>query len=209
MSLGPLYPVNLRMAGRRALVVGGGGVARGKVAGLVDAEAAVEVVAPTIDDAIRSMGVTCTERAYEPGDLEGRWLVVTATDDPEVNARVRADADAAGIWVNSADDPENCTFTLPARVRRGDLLVTISTGGRSPAMSSWVRRWIESELGPEHEQLLEVLSEVREELRSQGTPTEGLDWQGAVDSGTLDLIRQGHLDQAKERLQACLSSSSD
>lgn len=206
---GPLYPVNLRVAGRSCLVVGGGPVAVTKVQGLLDADATVDVVAPAIVDELRGRAdVGIIERAYDAADLDGRWLVITATDDPEVNARVAADATARGLWVNSADDPANCSFTLPARVRRGDLLIAISTGGRSPAMASWVRRWIEDQLGPEHEALLDLLADVRDELRAAGTPTEPLDWQSAVDSGTLELIRQGHIREAKERLQACLLSSS-
>ena len=206
---GPLYPVNLRVDGRSCLVVGGGPVAAGKVQGLVEAGASVDVVAPRPVDELRGRDdVGLIERAYEPGDLDGRWLVITATDDPEVNARVAADATERGLWVNSADDPENCSFTLPARVRRGDLLIAVPTGGRSPAMASWVKRWLDGQLGPEHETLLEVLAEVREELRADGVSTESLDWRSAVDSGTLELIRQDHVREAKERLQACLLSSS-
>ena len=170
---------------------------------------AVDVVAPRSVDELRGRDdVGLIERAHEPGDLDGRWLVVTATDDPEVNARVAADATERRLWVNSADDPENCSFTRPARVRRGDLLITVSTGGRSPAMVSSVKRWLDDQLGPEHETLLEVSAEVREELRADGVSTESLDWRSAVDSGTLELIRQDHVREAKERLQACLLSSS-
>jgi hypothetical protein len=75
-------------------------------------------------------------------------------------------------------------------------------------MASWVRRWLEGQLGPEHETLLDVMAEVREELQADGVRTESLDWQSAVDSGTLERIRQGHIREAKERLQACLLSSS-
>jgi len=206
---GQLYPVNLRVDGWSCLVVGGGRVAAGKVQGLLEAGASVDVVAPTFVDELTSCDdIALIRRSYEADDLDGRWLVITATDDPTVNARVAADATERGLWVNSADDPENCSFTLPARVRRGDLLIAVSTGGRSPAMASWVRRWLDDQLGPEHEALLEVLVEVREELRAEGVSTESLDWRSAVDSGTLELIRQGHVREAKERLQACLLSSS-
>lgn len=207
---GPLYPVNLRVEGRACLVVGGGRVAATKVAGLLEAGAVVDVVAPEFDAELAGRDdIGRIPRRYEAGDLEGRWLVITATDDPEVNARVAADATERGLWANSADDPANCTFTLPARVRRGDLLVAVSTGGRSPAMAAWVRRWLDEQLGPEHEALLEVLADVREELRADGIRTESLDWRSAVDSGTLELIQEGRVREAKERLLACLSSSSD
>ena len=112
------------------------------------------------------------------------------------------------MWVNSADDPAHCSLTLPARVRRGPILVTVSTEGRSPAVATWLRRRIEAELGPEYEALLEMSAEEREAIRSEGRSTEGLDWQRALDSGMLDLIREGRTDEAKERLRRCLSSSS-
>jgi precorrin-2 dehydrogenase / sirohydrochlorin ferrochelatase len=205
----PLYPVNLVVAGRRCLVVGGGRVAAEKAAGLLDCEAAVHVVATDVGAGVRALpGATWDERPYRSGDVAGYRLVVTATDDPEVNRQVFEEAEAAGIWVNSADDPANCTFTLPARVRQGPVLVTFATGGRSPAVATWLRRRFEAELGPEYTVLVDMLAEERARVRSEGRSTEGLDWQGALDSGMLDLIREGHLAEAKERLQACLSSSS-
>ena len=206
----PLYPVNLRVSGRRCLVVGGGRVAVQKAAELVACGAIVDVVAPAVVPALDDLpGTTCHRRAYVPGEAAGYRLVITATDDGEVNRTVRDDADAAGVWVNSADDPENCTFTLPARVRRGPLLLTFSTGGHSPALSTWLRRHFAEEIGPEYLTLLELLEEERIRRQQAGVPTESLDWQRALDSGMLDLVREGHLAEAKERLQACLSSSSD
>jgi siroheme synthase-like protein len=206
----PLYPINLRLSGRRCLVVGGGRVAEGKVRGLLDAGARVTVIAPEVSDAIAAMeGVEWERRSYQPGDLAGYRLAVVATGDPEVNRAVYLEGEASGVWVNAADDPDNCTFTLPARIRRGPLLVTFATGGHSPALASWLRRRYEPEFGPEYEVLIDLLAEVRAELRKQGRSTEGPGWQQALDSGMLDLIREGDLAEAKERLQACLSSSSD
>lgn len=206
----PAYPVNLLVAGKRCLVVGGGRVAAQKVRGLAEAEARVFVVAPHVGAEVRVVpDVTWDERPYRADDLDGCALVITATDDPVVNRQVFLDAEGRGLWVNSADDPLNCTFTLPARVRRGDLLVTVSTSGRSPAVASFVRRWLDEQLGPEFETLLELVAAEREQLQREGRSTEGVDWQKAIDSGMLlELIREGRLAEAKERLQACLSSSS-
>jgi precorrin-2 dehydrogenase/sirohydrochlorin ferrochelatase len=204
-----LYPVNLRLAGQRCLVVGGGAVALSKVRGLLECDALVTVVAPEIDAELAALaGVTCELRPYRSADVADVRLVITATDDPEVNRLVAHDAQAVGIWVNSADDPANCTFTLPSKVRQGPLLVTFATGGHSPALSTWLRRRYTEEFGPEYVTLIEMLAEERENLRRAGRSTEGLDWQPALDSGMLDLIREGRLAEAKERLQACLSSSS-
>jgi precorrin-2 dehydrogenase/sirohydrochlorin ferrochelatase len=206
----PLYPVNLVLAGRRCLVVGGGRVAAQKAAELLVCGAEVHVVAPRIEPETAALsGVVCHARPYESGEVAGYRLAVAATDQPEVNHQVFLEGEAAGVWVNSADDPANCAFTLPSRVRRGDLLVTFSTGGRSPALATWLRRRFSEEIGPEYLTLMDLLAEERARLRREGVPTEGLDWQGALDSGMLDLVREGRLAEAKERLKACLSSSSD
>jgi precorrin-2 dehydrogenase/sirohydrochlorin ferrochelatase len=204
------YPVNLVLDGRPCLVVGGGRIALRKVEGLLACGARVRVVAPRIDADLRDLaGVTVDERPWRPGDMAGAWLVIAATDDPAVNAAVFDAGQRAGIWVNGADDPANCSFTLPSVVRRGDLQVAVSTGGRSPALSSWLRRRLEAEIGPEYGVLLDILATEREGLKAAGRSTEGLDWNSALDSDMLDLIRTGDLTHARERLQTCLSSSSD
>lgn len=204
------YPVNLVLDGRACLVVGGGSVAARKVEGLRACGARVHVVAPRVCDEIRQWpDVTVEQRPYRPGDLAGYWLVVAATDDPRVNAAVYGEGERSHVWVNGADDPEHCSFTLPSVLRRGALVVSVSTSGRSPALSSWLRRRLESEIGPEYEVLLELLSSEREVLQAEGRSTERLDWAKALDSDLLGLIRSGNVSSAREHLQTCLSSSSD
>jgi len=207
----PAYPVNLIVRGRPVLVVGGGRVAARKVQGLLDAEADVHVVAPEAGPELRALlgeSVTWDERPYQQGEVARYRLVVTATGDPLVDGQVHADAEAVGVWVNSADDPDRCSFTLPAHVRRGPLLVTVSSGGQSPALATWLRQRFEEEIGSEYETLVALLAEERATAQAAGHRTEDLDWQAALDSGMLDLIREGRITEAKERLQACLSSSS-
>ena len=202
---GPQYPVLLRLQGRRCLVVGGGPVALGKVRGLLAVDADVTVVAPdVVDDLVALPGVTIERRPYRQGEAADYRLVITATGVPAVDRQVFLDGEAAGVWVNSADDPANCAFTLPAVVRRGPITVAVSTGGHSPALSSWLRSRLAEEVGPEYEVLLQLLAERREALRSEGVATEGLSWQEALDSGMLDLVRAGRVAEARERLQACL-----
>ncbi len=206
---GPLYPVGLRLGGRPVLVVGGGRVAAAKVAELVRCGADVTVVAPAIAPELTALdGVRCEERPYRAGEAAAYRFVVTATDDAAVNQAVFDDGEAAGVWVNAADDPERCSAVLPARVRRGSLLVTVSTEGRSPALAAWLRERLQTELGPEHETLLDLLAEERDRIRAAGGSTEGLDWRGALESGMLDEIRAGRIHSAKELLNACLSSPS-
>jgi precorrin-2 dehydrogenase/sirohydrochlorin ferrochelatase len=202
-----LYPVNLVVQGRRCVVVGGGDIAARKVEGLVAAGADVVVIAPRIDDRIRRSGACLIERGYRPGDLQGAWLAIAATDDPEVNRAVHADGEVGRVWINAADDPPACSFTLPAVVRRGPVMVTVSTAGHSPALASWLRGQVATQLGPEVGVLAEWLSEARDELKAAGRSTEDVDWRPALDWDMLELIRSGRTAQARERLQACLSSS--
>ena len=118
------------------LVVGAGPVAARKVEGLVAAGAVVRVVATSVAPALdRATVAELHERRYEPGDLEGVRLVVTATGDAEVDATVAADATAAGIWVNAADQPADCSFILPAIARNGPLSIAVSTSRSSPALA--------------------------------------------------------------------------
>ena len=205
----PSYPVNLVLDGRPCLVVGGGRVAARKVAGLRESGARVHVLAPSVDAALKDRpGVTWEERAYRTGDAAGYRLVIAATDDRAVNGDVAADAERQGVWVNSADDPERCSFTLPSVVRRGALMVSVSTSGRSPAVARWLRERLDEEIGPEYEVLLDLVASERDAMKAVGRSTEDVDWRAALDSDMLDLIRSGQLTRARERLQACLSSSS-
>ena len=203
------YPVNLVLAGRQCLVVGGVTIAVRKVEGVLRCGARVRVVAPRITPELRALaGVMFDERRWRPEDLAGVWLVIAATDDPAVNSAVYQAGERERIWVNGADDPANCSFTLPSVVRRGDLQVTVSTSGRSPALATWLRRRLEGEIGPEYAVLLDLLATERDGLKAAGRSTEGLDWQSALDSDMLGLIRNGDLAHARKRLQTCLSSSS-
>jgi precorrin-2 dehydrogenase/sirohydrochlorin ferrochelatase len=200
------YPINLVLTGQECLVVGGGSVAARKVAGLLACDADVRVIAKHVGPELRALDVPFEERPYQPGDVAGFRLVIAATNDSTVNRAVYEDAQLAGIWINSADDPTACTFTLPSVVRRGPIMVTISTGGYSPALSTWLRSHVEQELGPEYEILVDLLAEARNDMKAAGRSTEEADWRTALDSDMLDLIKAGQIDRARERLQAWLSS---
>ena len=199
----PLYPVGLVLAGRPVLVVGGGTVAAQKVAGLVACGATVTVVAPEVVSSIRCRpDVRVENRRYRRGEVAGYRLVVAATGDAEVNRAVFDDGEALGVWVNAADDPASCSFTLPAVVRHEPVVVAVSTGGHSPALASWLRDRVAGTVGPEHATLARLLGETRAAMRAAGTGTEGLDWAGLLDRGDLvDLVRWGLLDEARARLR--------
>ena len=175
------YPIMLDLTDVPVLVVGGGRIAQRKVEGLLRSHAKVTVVAPEIADATRTLPVRFVERAYEPSDLDHVRLVITATDQAAVNAAVAADATRRGIWVNSADDPANCTFTLPAVARDGDVTVAVGTGGSSPALASHLRGEIEAwlaEIGAGA--AATTLAKRRSEMHANGESTESIEWSADV-----------------------------
>ncbi len=202
------WPVSLVVTGRRVVVVGAGRIAARKIEPLLDLGADVHVVAPDIGseiDAWAAAGrLATTERAFVAADLDGAWLAVTATDDPATNAAVFAAAEYRRIWCNSADDPANCSFTLLSMLRRSDVVVAIGTGGRSPALAKWLRARIDADVGALLGPLLELLSEERERIRGNGGSSEDADWQAALQSGMVELVRDGRLAEAKELLRSCL-----
>ena len=201
----PLFPVNLSLAQKPVLVVGGGPVAARKTAGLVRAQARVTVVAPSaVDEIADDPDVRWQRRPYRRGEAASYRLVITATDDPAVNAQVHHDAEAANVFVNSADDPANCTFTLPAVVRRGDVQIAVSTNGRSPALASWLRRRLDRDLGSGYSALLDLLTEVRAEAKAVHGTSEVPGWEEALDDELLDLVRAGRTAEARSRLRDCL-----
>lgn len=175
------YPVMLDLTDVPVLLVGGGVIASRKAAQLLDAGARLTVVAPDVQPELAARATEVRERRYDPTDLDGQQLVMTATDDPVVNAQVAADARARGTWVNSADDPANCSFILPAVTRRGPVVVAVGTDGSSPALARYLRDRIATEvLTPEVEVAAHELARQRAEFRAQGVSTETVDWGDRV-----------------------------
>lgn len=199
------YPVNLDLRGRRVLVVGAGPVAARKVAGLLSAGAEVTVVAPdAVPEIANDPDVRWHQREYRRGEVASYRLAITATSDAAVNAQVARDGDAANVFVNSADDPANCSFILPAVVTRGDLQLTASTNGRSPAFSQWARRELERRFTDVHARVLDVLSDVRDEARAQLGTSEVPEWADAIDDELFALVGAGRDDEARDRVRSVL-----
>jgi precorrin-2 dehydrogenase/sirohydrochlorin ferrochelatase len=171
------YPVVLDLTDVPVLLVGGGNIASRKAEGLLAAGARLTVVAPMVLPDLAATAADVRERGYAAADLEGHQLVMTATDDPAVNRQVAVDARARGMWVNSADDPANCTFILPAVTRRGPVVVAVGTDGSSPALARHLRDRIATEiLTPNVEAAANELARQRAEFHEQGISTETVDW---------------------------------
>jgi precorrin-2 dehydrogenase/sirohydrochlorin ferrochelatase len=177
------YPVYLDLTDAPVLVVGAGPVAARKVEGLAAAGALVRVVAPEVSPSLkRELVAELRERRFEAGDLDGVRLVVTATGDRDVDAAVAAAATDAGLWVNAADQPADCTFILPAIARNGPLTIAVSTGGSSPALARRLRDHAAALLTDEVASLADRLAAARAAVRASGASTEDVDWSPAIDA---------------------------
>ena len=161
------YMACVDLRGRSVLVVGAGRVAVEKVHGLLDCEARVTVVAPRVLEELRRLPVRVVPRAFEASDVDGHVLVLAATDDREVNRAVSAAAAERATLCNVADDPELCSFILPALVRRDPIVVGVSTGGASPALAQRLRDDIGDLLRPEHAELARRLQALRPRARRE------------------------------------------
>ncbi|HEY8740051.1 MAG TPA: bifunctional precorrin-2 dehydrogenase/sirohydrochlorin ferrochelatase [Candidatus Dormibacteraeota bacterium] len=204
------YPVYLDLAGKPCLVLGGGAAAADKARGLVAVGADVTVVSETFITELVEMGgnraVRLLLHAFDETDLDGVALVVDASMDDAQGRRVAAAARRRRVLVNVLDRPPLCDFIAPAVVRRGPLQVAISTAGRSPFMASYVRRLLESTLGPEFGELVELVGELRDQLRTDGVSlqTQNRIYERVPDSPVLALLRSGDLAAARRAIAACV-----
>jgi siroheme synthase-like protein len=190
------YPIVLTgLAGRCCVVVGGGAVAARKAQALVEAGARPVVIGPELGPEVEAMAVAgqvqIERRCYRPGDLAGAALAIAATGDRQVNAAVAEEARQRGVLVNVVDDPALCTFTLPAVVRRGDLLVAISTGGQSPAFARHLREMLEEIIDPAYGELLALVGSLRPRVLSRVLRERQLQvWKRLLDGELLAILRR-------------------
>jgi precorrin-2 dehydrogenase/sirohydrochlorin ferrochelatase len=162
------YPVCLDIKDRHCLVVGGGQVGTRKVRTLLDCGAQVTVVSREVTEELSQLEqegrIRVALRDYHTADLASAFLVIGATDDPELNRRVHQDAEAAHRLCNIADQPDLCNFVLPAVVSQGDLILAVSTSGRSPAFAKHLRRLLQDQFGPEYGRFLDLMGAIRSRL---------------------------------------------
>jgi len=170
------YPVYLDLLDVACLVVGGGQVGERKVKTLQSCKAKVRLVSreltPYLSREVHEKRITFLSDSYHPELLEGCFLVIGATDDPEVNHQISLEAKRRGLLCNIVDRPRECNFILPSLVERGDLLIAISTSGQSPALAKKIRRHLEEEFPPVYESYLKLLGRIRLHVLAQGQPQE-------------------------------------
>ncbi|MFP4194379.1 MAG: precorrin-2 dehydrogenase/sirohydrochlorin ferrochelatase family protein [Desulfosalsimonas sp.] len=209
------YPVYLDIRNRDCLVVGGGQVALRKVEGLLKAGARTTVVSPEFAEGFSrltgSAGLEMIMRNYKSADLEGKFLVIGATDNSKVNRKISRDAESRNMLCNIADVPEACNFILPSVVKRGDLMIAISTSGKSPAFARHLRKQLEKQFGEEYTEFLRLMGAARKKLLSEKhAPEEHKPLFNQLIAENLpSLIREGNTEQADRLLQKVLGEGFD
>jgi siroheme synthase-like protein len=207
------FPVALELTGRPCVVVGDGEAAEAKVEALLEAGAEVTVVGDEPGPVLRALEdagrIRLRRRPYRRGDLMGAFLAIAATGDRALNAAVHREADARRVLLNSVDDPGHSHFAVPSVLRRGDLVVAISTGGRAPALARRLRLELEDQLGPEYGELVDLLAEARREAAPVRTRLDFVTWarlwERALRADLAGLLRQGRADEVRHLVRAALT----
>lgn len=202
------YPIFLNIQDKKCVVVGGGNVAWRKVCSLKEAGAKVTVVSPDFCPELEGEpGVERIRQKYDTGILKGAVMVVASTDDSAVNKKVFSDAVESGILVNVVDKPDLCSFIVPASIQRGDLCISISTGGASPALARNIREYLEGQFGEEFDEFTKLLSEMRKkmllEVKDDSIRRDILQRIAGFD--ILEIIKQKGVAAAKKRILEIVS----
>ena len=204
------YPIHLDIKNRNCLVVGGGTVGTRKVDTLLECGARVTVVSPDPSPKLKKLAsngaIALTQRSYRPADLKGAFLVIGATDDENLNQQISKDAEKSNTLCNIADRPEVCNFILPSIVRRGDLVITISTSGKSPALAKQLRQKLETQFGQEYAELLFLMGAIRKKLLSEAHEPEAHKdlFNKLIDSDLIELIQSDKTEEINSLLYKIL-----
>src|SRR3990167_2716579 len=206
------YPIFLDIKGKSCVVIGGGNVAEGKVLSLLDAGAKVLVISPKLTPALKKLAnkkkIGYCPKAYEKGNLKGFFLAYSATNDQKVNRDVFNEAKRQGVLLNVVDVPELCNFIVPSVVERGDLLIAISTSGKSPAMAKKIREKLEKEFGREYAVFLDIMGKVREKVLTENKESDKNKrlFERLVNSPLIEWIKEGKKKEINRFLKQVLRS---
>lgn len=201
-----LYPVNLQISNQLCMVVGGGSVAERKVMGLLAAGACVTVISPEVTphlaELVGQKKLNHINRAYGEGDVAGFFIVICATDNRAINQLVATEASKLGILVNVADAPDLGNFTVPSKIAHGDLLITVSTGGKSPALAKMLGKELAQQYGPEYGTYLDLLAVAREKMKKnmQLSKEREAFWRKTIDQEVINLLKEGKIEEAEAKI---------
>lgn len=205
------YPIYLNVCDRKCIVIGGGEVALRKVQILLEYGAEVDVISPELAPELIKLAqdnqISTFSREYKDGDLEKAFVVIAATDSDEINRQVAAEARRRSVLINVVDDAMYSDFIVPSVMRRGDITITVSTSGKSPALARKLRTQIERDIGEQYVPLTDLIAEVREEIIGAGIKVSGDSWQEALDLPFLfELLTEGGKEKASQYLLTKLKS---
>jgi siroheme synthase-like protein len=205
------YPIFLNIEGKKCVVVGGGQVALRKVGVLLEHGADVKVISPNLCPELVKLAedgvIRALSREYKTGDIKNAFVSIAATDNNQINHRVVAEARERSVLVNVVDDAEHSDFIVPSHMRRGEVTVAISTGGKSPALARKLRSRLEKQWGDEYALLADIISEARTEIRQRKIRVSSDSWQEALDLDMLlDLLKKGEGEKAKDVLLTNLTA---
>jgi precorrin-2 dehydrogenase/sirohydrochlorin ferrochelatase len=190
------YPVYLDIQNRNCLVVGGGSVGTRKVKMLLKCGATVTVISPVVSEPLKSLAnnktITLHQRNYRSSDLAGVFLVIGATDDEQLNRQISQDANRLDLLCNIADQPRDCNFILPSIVNRGDLTISVSTSGKSPALAKKLRKSLNEQFGDEYAVMLQLMGAIRKKLLNRSHEPEAHKklFEQLINAGLVDMIRE-------------------
>jgi precorrin-2 dehydrogenase/sirohydrochlorin ferrochelatase len=197
------YPLCLDLEGKKVSVIGGGKVAERKILSLLECSADVTIISPSITEKLRNLfkkgKLRYLPKAYEKGDLKGSFLVISATGEKGINMKVSEEAELRGCLCNVVDDPEVSNFIVPSVVKRGKLLIAISTSGVSPAFSKRIRKELEKKFGKEYTVFLNMMEGIRRRLMKE-IPSEAIRkmiFYKLVNSGLIETIKEKGIKTAR------------
>jgi len=197
------YPLFLDIRNKKCLVVGGGSVGIRKTETLIRCGAEVTVISKTFSTDFSEIGnkknPLLVNKYYEPSDIEGMVLVFAATNDRDLNERIRADAEKQGKLYSIADDPDKSCFIAPSVVERGDLTIAVSTGGQSPALAKKLRKNLETLYGPEYGEFLSIMGSFRKRILEKGHDPETHKhlFRQVIDRDVPSMIKEGRNNDVK------------
>ena len=202
------YPVYLNLAGKRCVIIGGGVIAQGKIGGLLQAGCRITVVSPEVTPGIRQAAqrgdIVWLERTYRPGDLEGAFIGVAATNVWHINREIYEEAERLGVLLNVVDDPDLCSFIAPSVVKREPVTLAISTGGASPALARKLRETLAQAEALEWADLADVLAQARRVVKERRLAIDPERWQCCITRELLEMAQEGRSEEALATLLAQL-----
>lgn len=214
VELADYYPIFVDLENKPVLVIGGGNVAYRKVMTLLDHRAIVHIISPQILPELKALvdSKRCfwSEKEYDREDIKDAAIIFSCTEKDEVNSAVSQDAHKLHRLINVVDDPEKCSFIVPSIMQQGDLKIAVSTGGSSPIVARQIRKQLESQYDQSYAEYLSLLRGWRNKVKADlSLAQKQLFWDKVTDGEVLELVKNGHLNEAKGVIESCFRSLLD